>query len=118
MDLLFFIAIDTLFLTSAVGLSSSQILLSTSIALFARLFLQPLLFLIIKKIGNTLSVRLGSLLLCISAVLYTIGQNFLIILLAKIFYELGFVFREMVNVILKKQFGISGKIYRICKIYK
>lgn len=109
MDLLFFIAIDTLFLTSAVGLSSSQILLSTSIALFARLFLQPLLHFIIKKLGNTISIRLGSFLLLVSAMLYTIAQNFIIVLLANIFYELGLFFREMVNVILKNNLEFQGK---------
>lgn len=115
-DLLFFIAIDTLFLKVVVGLTDSEIVLSTSIALIARLLLQPLFLMIIKKIGNTASVRLGTFLLIVSACLYTIGKNFITIIFAKIIYNIAFVFRDMIEVILKNNLEVQNKSELYSKI--
>ena len=74
-DLLFWVAIDTLFLTIVKKFSAAQIVSLTTVSLIACILFQVPLLKIIKKIGNTKSVRLGSLSLLISSILLTFGQN-------------------------------------------
>lgn len=79
-DLLFYIAIDTLFLTLVKHFSAAQIVSLTSLSQLACIALQfPLLF-VIKKIGNTASLRLGALLLLLSAICITLGQSYYVVL--------------------------------------
>ena len=68
-DLLFWFAIDTLFLKIVKGFNPAQIVSLTSISLIVAICLQIPLLKIIKKIGNTNSVRLGSFLLLLSSIL-------------------------------------------------
>ena len=56
-DLLFWVAIDTLFLTVVKNFNASQVVSLTSISLIVVICLQMPLLKIIKKIGNTKSVR-------------------------------------------------------------
>ena len=83
-DLLFWIAIDTLFLTVVKGLTPAQISLLTSISTITCIVLQMPFLKIIKKIGNTNSVRLGSFMLLLSSILLTFGPNYIFIALGKI----------------------------------
>ena len=108
-DLLFWIAIDTLFLTIVKHLNVSQIVSLTSISLLTCIILQIPLLQIIKKIGNTKSVRIGSLLFLISSILLTFGTNYIILLIGKIIYEIAFTFQEMVNAILKNNLEYKKK---------
>jgi len=108
-DLLFWIAIDTLFLTVVKKFSVSQIVSLTTISLFVCILLQIPLLTIIKKIGNTNSVRLGSLLLLISSLLLTFGQSYIIIALGKVIYEIAFTFQNMSNAILKNNLELQGR---------
>lgn len=57
-DLLFWIAIDTMFLTYAKNMTASQILSLTSISTIFSIFIQIPILKIIKKTGNTNSVKL------------------------------------------------------------
>ena len=68
-DLLFWIVIDTLFLTIVKGFTASQIVSLTSISLMAYIIFQIPFLKLIKKIGNTKSVRLGSSIFLISSIL-------------------------------------------------
>ena len=56
-DLLFWAAIDTLFLTVVKDFNASQIVSLTTVSLITCIVLQVPLLKIIKKIGNTNSVR-------------------------------------------------------------
>ena len=79
-DLLFYIAIDTLFLSVVKEFSAAQIVSITSFAQFACIALQfPILF-IIKRIGNTASTRVGAVCMLISAILITMGKSFYLVL--------------------------------------
>ena len=89
-DLLFWIAIDTLFLTVVKKFTAAQIVSLTSISMIINILLQVPLLKIIHKIGNTKSVRLGSLLMLVSSILLTFGRNYLTIVIGKIFYEMAF----------------------------
>lgn len=108
-DLLFWIAIDTLFLTVVKGLSASQISLLTSISTITCIILQIPFLKVIKKIGNTNSVRLGSLMMLISSLLLTFGPNYIFIALGKIFYEMSFTFQNMSSAILKNNLEIQDR---------
>ena len=99
-DLIFFIAINTLFLTSVKGLTFSEINFMTTIGVLVALVFYLLSHKIINKIGDLYSIRLGTLLLLTSALLFTFSTNFIFFILAEIFYEVGFVFKCVDQVVL------------------
>lgn len=108
-DLLFWIAIDTLFLTIVKNFNASQIVSLTTISLIVCIILQMPLLKIIKKIGNTNSVRLGSFLLLLSSSLLTFGNNYIVIAIGKICYEVAFTFQNMANVALKNNLELQNR---------
>jgi MFS family permease len=108
-DLLFWVAIDTLFLTVVKKFNASQIVSLTSISLITCILLQIPLLNIIKRIGNTKSVRFGSLLLLISSILLTFGTNYTIIVMGKILYEIAFTFQNMINAVLKNNLELQNR---------
>ncbi|MFQ9263576.1 MAG: MFS transporter [Clostridia bacterium] len=115
-DLLFWIAIDTLFLTVVKNLNASQIVSLSSISSIVCIVLQIPLLKIIRKIGNTKSVRLSSLLLLISSLLLTFGQNYVIIALGMIIYEMAFTFQNMANAVLKNNLELQNKNNEYIKV--
>ena len=108
-DLLFWIAIDTLFLTVVKKFTAAQIVSLTSISMIINILLQVPLLKIIQKIGNTKSVRVGSLLMLVSSILLTFGRNYLTIVIGKIFYEMAFTFQNMINAVLKNNLELQHK---------
>lgn len=115
-DLLFWVAIDTLFLTVVKNFNASQIVSLTTISLIFCIALQGILLKIIKKIGNTKVVRLGSLLSLIASLLLTFGQNYVIVVLGKIFYEIAFTFLNMRYAILKNNLALEERDNEYIKI--
>ncbi len=109
-------AIDTLFLTIVKKFNESQIVSLTTVSLIACIALQVLLLKIIKKIGNTNSVRLGSVLLLISSLLLTFGQNYIVIVLGKVIYEIAFTFQNMANVVLKNNLELQNRSNEYIKV--
>jgi hypothetical protein len=78
-DLLFYIAIDTLFLTIVKNFSPAEIVSIASVSQLVCIALQfPILF-IIRKIGNTASIRTGALFLLLSAIFITFGKNYYLV---------------------------------------
>lgn len=108
-DLLFWVAIDTLFLTVVKGFSASQVVSLTSISLIIVICLQVPLLKIIKKIGNTNSVRLGAFLLLLSSILLTFGGNYFQVVLGEIFYEIAYTFHNMTNAVLKNNLELQNR---------
>ncbi len=108
-DLLFYIAIDTLFLTIVKGLSADQIVLQTVISSFIALISRLILIKFIRKIGNTYSVRLGMVLLLLSAIFITFSPKYLGIVIGKVIYELSWTFKDMENVMLKNNLSVLGR---------
>ena len=115
-DLLFWVAIDTLFLTVVKNFNASQIVSLTTVSLITCIALQIPILKAIKKIGNTKSVRLGSLLLLISSLLLTFGQNYIIIALGKVIYEIAFTFQNMANAVLKNNLELQNKNNEYIKV--
>lgn len=91
-DLLFYIAVDTLFLTIVKNFSASQIVSITSLSQLVCIALQfPVLF-VIKKIGNTASIRVGAFCMLASAIFITFGNNYFLVLFGRIFHDLAIIF--------------------------
>lgn len=93
-DLLFYIAIDTLFLTVVKNFSPAEIVSLTSISQLACIVLQfPVLF-VIKRIGNTASVRTGAFSLLLSSVFITFGKSYFLVLIGMVFSNVATIFRN------------------------
>ncbi len=101
-DLIFWIAINTLFLTTVKNLSASEINSIEAISTIAGIFFQFVLVKIVRRIGNLNSVKLGVVLLFLSVVFNTFSTKYIGFLVAELCYEIGFVFKSMDNVILIK----------------
>ena len=93
-DLLFYIAIDTLFLTLVKNFSAAEIVSITSFSQLACIALQfPVLF-IMKKIGNSASIKTGALLMLLSALLISFGKSYYLVLLGRIFHDASIIFKS------------------------
>lgn len=108
-DLLFYIAIDTLFLTVVKNFSPAQIVSLTAFSQFACIALQfPILF-VIKKIGNTNSARMRGLCMLVSAILITVGKNFYLVFLGRIFHDVAAIFGSASVVALENNLDLVGR---------
>lgn len=101
-DLVFWIAINTLFLSTVKNLSAFQINSLTTISTILAIVLYFFASKIINKIGNITSVRLANLLLLLSSLLLTFSKSYFLLLLGQILYEFAFVFKAIDSVILIK----------------
>lgn len=108
-DLMFYIAINTLFLTVVKNFNASQISLFTSVPCLCYIILQPLFLEIIKKIGNKKSVVLGCLMLLVASIIITFAKSFYIIMIGQILYTLAFLFKTMDSVMLKNNLVYLNK---------
>ena len=75
-DLMFWAAINTLFLTTVKHLTASNINLMISIGMLVSILSNFFVLKIIKKIGNIHSIRLGVFLLLIACLLITFSNSF------------------------------------------
>ena len=100
-DLIFFVPIDTLFLTLVKGLNASQITAMTMVSLIICIVFQKVILAIVKKIGNVNSLRLGATMLLIASLVLTFGKSFIAMLLYKSIHELAVMFLNMDEIILK-----------------
>lgn len=100
-DLIFFVPIDTLFLTLVKGLNASQISAITMISLLFCILSQKIIVKVTKKIGNTNSIWLGVFLLFLSSVILTFGKSFISIVIYRIINELAFMFWNMTSILLR-----------------
>lgn len=108
-DLMFYIAIDTLFLTTVKKLNASQISLFTTIPCLCYILLQRPFLKIIRKIGNTKSIRLGTIILLLGSILITFAKSYSVIMIGQILYAVSFLFKSMDNVLLKNNLTYLGK---------
>lgn len=108
-DLIFFVPIDTLFLTLVKGLNASQITAMTMVALIVCILSQKVILSTVKKIGNVNSLRLGTILLLIAAFILTFGKSFILMLLYKTINEIAFMFLNMDEIILKSNLNALNR---------
>lgn len=108
-DLLFYIAIDTLFLTVVKNFSPAQIVSITSFSQFACIALHfPILF-VIRRIGNTNSVRMGGFCLLLSSIFITFGKSYYLVLLGRLFHDVAAVFRSASFVALENNLDLIDR---------
>ncbi len=108
-DLLFYIAIDTLFLSIVKNFSAAEIVSIASLSQLICIALQfPALF-IIKKIGNTASLRCGAFFLLLSAIFITFGKNYYFVLVGRIFHDLAASFTTASVVALENNLDLIDK---------
>lgn len=100
-DLIFFVPIDTLFLTLVKELNASQISAITMIGLLVCILSQKIIVKTTKKIGNTNSIRLGAFMLFLSSVILTFGKSFISIVIYRVINELAFMFWNMTSILLR-----------------
>ena len=108
-DLIFFVPIDTLFLTLVKGLNSSQISAMTMIGLLICILSQRIVIKVTKRIGNANSIRLGALMLFISSVILTFGKSFVSMVIYRSINELAFMFWGMTSILLRNDLIYLGK---------
>lgn len=96
--------------------NTSQIVSLTTVSLITCILLQVPLLKAIRKIGNTNSVKLGSVLLLISSILLTFGQNYVVVAFGKIIYEIAITFNNMTNVVLKNNLELQNRNNEYIKI--
>lgn len=100
-DLILFVPIDTLFLTITKGLNASQIQFMTMLSMIVGILSRKWMLRASEKIGNIKSLRVGSFLLLISAIILTFAKQFYIICFYRIVFELAFIFLHMALIVLK-----------------
>lgn len=115
-ELLFYIAIDTLFLTIVKGFSPAQIVSINSFSQLACIGLQfPILY-VIKQIGNTKAVRIGSLCLVVSSIFITFGKTYFPVLLGRLFHDIAVCFRPASVVALENNLEKIGRRHEFVRI--
>lgn len=108
-DLLFYVAIDTLFLTIVKNFSPAEIVSITSLSQLICIALQfPVLF-IIRKIGNTASVRTGASFLLLSAIFIAFGKSYYLVLLGRIFHDVSGIFKSASVVALENNLDLLDR---------
>lgn len=100
-DTIFFVPIDTLYLTLVKHLSASEISATTMISLLVCILSRSLIEKVAKKIENVNSVKLGCLLLLVSTIILTFGTSFASIIIYKVTLEYAYMFWIMSNIILR-----------------
>ena len=108
-DLLFYIAVDTLFLTVVKSFSAAQIVSITSLAQFICIAFQfPILF-VIRRVGNTCAIRVRGFFMLLSALFITFGESFYLVLLGRVFRDIGIIFGSAAVVALENNLDLAGK---------
>lgn len=102
-DLLFFVVIDAIFLTSIKGLSMGQVSLLTFLSLVFSLVIQFPLLKGINRIGNRASVRLGSVMMALSAMCLTFAPNFAVMLVGGFLKCIAHTLNAMGTAVLKNR---------------
>lgn len=115
-DLMFFIAINTLFFTIVKGLSPAQISFLTTISSLSYILLQMPFLKVIRKVGNIKAIRIGTIMLLISSLLMTFGNHYGIIIIGNIIYTTAFLFKKMDSVVLENNLQYLNKQDNYIKI--
>ena len=108
-DLLFYIAIDTVFLTVAKGFTAFQISFLGVVPTLVCILMQPLLVKVVRQLGNVNSSRAGTFMLLISSILITFGGSFPIIAIGQLVYDISFVLKNMESISLRNNLEYQGK---------
>ena len=115
MDLVFWIVISNLFLTTAKGFSAFQIVLITMLGIAFSLVLSPLTDWIAKKLNNKLLIVLGSVGFLVTAILFTFCSSLYVFIIAETIYYVAASFRQMSYVMLENNLKQKGQIDKFAR---
>lgn len=115
-DLMFFIAINSLFLTVVKGLSAAEITFLITISNLSCILLQVPVLKIVQKIGNIKSIRIGTIMLLCSSILITFSNDYLGIIMGYILYQPSFLFKKMEDVVIENNLQYLNKQGNYIKI--
>ncbi len=115
-DLLFYIAIDTLFLTVVKNFSATQIVSLTSISTVACIVLRFPLLALVQKIGNTASVRLAALCMLLSSLLITFGPNYFLVAFGRVFHDIAGILHGSSFIALKNNLQMVDRRKEFIKV--
>lgn len=101
-DLLFWVLIDTLFLSVVKGLSTEQISVVFSASFWALLLLRYPCYLLLRRLDIASSVVTGSVIFLASSVLLTFGNSMPLFIAGQCLYLIAPTFIDMGDVILKE----------------
>ncbi len=101
-DLMFWAAINTLFLTVVKKFSASQVNSLVSFSVLISIIGYFMILKLIKKIGELNAVKIGNIMLLLSSIFITFLKTYNGVLLGLTLYEIAFIFKSMDHVILRK----------------
>lgn len=94
-DLLFYYAIQYLFLTSTKNINSSQVLLISACYISFKLILQIPCHILVQKYGKKKMITLGNFSVAINILFFIFAHDFIVLCFAEIFLSLGFNLKDM-----------------------
>ncbi len=101
-DLMFWAAINTLFLTIVKKFSAQEVNSLVSFSILISIVGYFIILKLIKKIGELNAVKIGNIILLLSSVFITFFKTYNGVLLGLTLYEIAFIFKSMDHVILRK----------------
>ena len=101
-DLMFWAAINTLFLTIVKKFSAQEVNSLVSFSILISIVGYFIILKLIKKIGELNAVKIGNIMLLLSSVFITFLKTYNGVLLGLTLYEIAFIFKSMDHVILRK----------------
>lgn len=108
-DLIFWVLIDTLFLTLKKGLSAGNISLLITVSFVATFIFRFPVYKLIKRIGNAASLVVAAFMFLAAACLLTFGNSLLILGLGQSLYALAPLFQDTSELFLKDHLDYFGK---------
>ena len=108
-DLIFWIPLNTLFLSVTKGLNSAEIVSLSTIASVVSLVVQPIFMKLMPRIGNTASVRFGLFAMFLANILFLLGPSYGWMVAGTLCYREGTMFLSMASVMLKNNLDQMGR---------
>ncbi len=108
-DILFWIVVNNLFLTTVKGMSEFNVILITILGLAFSLVLFPFVGWLLKKFNNHASIIIGEVLSILSIVFFTVCNSVYLFALAETIYCVAAMFKQPSAVMLKNNLCSQGK---------
>ena len=108
-DLVFWITINTLFLSTVRGFTTAEIVSLSTIASIVSLAAQPVMMWLSAKLGNTVSTRIGKFCMLAASLMFLFGQTYGWAVAAMLLYKEGAVLAALDVVVFKNNMNYLGR---------
>ena len=109
MDLLVWVAVNTLFLSAAKGFTDEQIVLSSTIALWGGILLQYPVIRVMRLLGNTWSFRAAAICYLTSALMVTFCKEFYLVVAGLVILQVAYTFTSVSDVMLQNNLELIDR---------